>query len=32
MLTEYEIEKLTLVDLFPQTYHMETVAELKRRE
>ncbi len=31
MLGDYEIEKLTLVDLFPQTYHMETVAELRRR-
>jgi 23S rRNA (uracil1939-C5)-methyltransferase len=31
MLGEYEIEKLTLVDLFPQTYHMETVAKLRRR-
>jgi 23S rRNA (uracil1939-C5)-methyltransferase len=30
-LSDYEIEKLTLVDLFPQTYHMETVAHLKRK-
>lgn len=30
-LKDYEIEKLTLVDLFPQTYHMETVAHLRRR-
>ncbi|MGH9593830.1 MAG: class I SAM-dependent RNA methyltransferase, partial [Bryobacteraceae bacterium] len=30
-LTGYEIELLTLVDLFPQTYHLETVAHLKRR-
>lgn len=30
-LKEYEIEKLTLVDLFPQTYHMETVAHLRRK-
>jgi 23S rRNA (uracil1939-C5)-methyltransferase len=30
-LKDYEIEKLTLVDLFPQTYHMETVAHLTRR-
>jgi 23S rRNA (uracil1939-C5)-methyltransferase len=29
-LKDYEIEKLTLVDLFPQTYHMETVAHLRR--
>ncbi len=27
-LSKYKIERLTLVDLFPQTYHMETVAEL----
>jgi 23S rRNA (uracil1939-C5)-methyltransferase len=25
-LTGYEIESLTLIDLFPQTYHLETVA------
>jgi 23S rRNA (uracil1939-C5)-methyltransferase len=30
-LKDYEIEKLTLVDLFPQTYHMETIAHLRRR-
>ena len=30
-LTGYEIESLTLVDLFPQTYHLETIAQLKRR-
>ena len=30
-LKDYEIEKLILVDLFPQTYHMETVAHLRRR-
>jgi 23S rRNA (uracil1939-C5)-methyltransferase len=24
----YRIEKLTLVDLFPQTFHLETVVEL----
>jgi 23S rRNA (uracil1939-C5)-methyltransferase len=27
---EYKIESLTLVDLFPQTYHMETVVKLAR--
>lgn len=27
---EYKIEALTLVDLFPQTYHMETVVHLSR--
>jgi len=27
---EYKIEALTLVDLFPQTYHMETVVQLVR--
>jgi 23S rRNA (uracil1939-C5)-methyltransferase len=26
----YEIESLTLADLFPQTYHLETVVELRR--
>ena len=30
-LTDYQIDKLTLVDLFPQTYHMETVVQLSRR-
>ncbi len=30
-LKDYEIEKLILVDLFPQTYHMETIAHLRRR-
>jgi 23S rRNA (uracil1939-C5)-methyltransferase len=27
----YEIEKMTMVDLFPQTYHLESVTQLKRR-
>jgi 23S rRNA (uracil1939-C5)-methyltransferase len=27
----YRIEKMTLVDLFPQTYHMETVVRLVRK-
>lgn len=27
---EYEIESMTLVDLFPQTYHLETVVQLRR--
>jgi 23S rRNA (uracil1939-C5)-methyltransferase len=26
----YSIERLTLVDLFPQTYHLETIAHLRR--
>jgi 23S rRNA (uracil1939-C5)-methyltransferase len=29
-LTSYRIERLTLVDLFPQTYHQETIAQLVR--
>jgi 23S rRNA (uracil1939-C5)-methyltransferase len=29
-LTGYQIESLTMVDLFPQTYHLETVAQLRR--
>ncbi|MGO8757174.1 MAG: 23S rRNA (uracil(1939)-C(5))-methyltransferase RlmD [Terracidiphilus sp.] len=28
---EYEIDRVTLVDLFPQTFHVETVTELRRR-
>jgi 23S rRNA (uracil1939-C5)-methyltransferase len=31
MLATYEIERLALVDLFPQTYHFETVAHLRRK-
>ena len=30
-LISYSIDKLTLVDLFPQTYHLETVAHLSLR-
>ena len=30
-LPQYEITELTMVDLFPQTYHIETVAKLKKR-
>ncbi|MGC2660679.1 MAG: class I SAM-dependent RNA methyltransferase [Bryobacteraceae bacterium] len=30
LLPVYQIEKLTLVDLFPQTYHFETVVHLVR--
>ena len=30
-LPSYAIDKLTLVDLFPQTYHLETVVQLSRR-
>jgi 23S rRNA (uracil1939-C5)-methyltransferase len=29
-LTEYRLESLALVDLFPQTFHVETVAKLSR--
>ena len=29
-LSGYQIESLTMVDLFPQTYHLETVAQLRR--
>ena len=29
-LTGYQIESLTMVDLFPQTYHLETIARLRR--
>lgn len=28
----YEIESMTMVDLFPQTFHIETVARLVRKE
>jgi 23S rRNA (uracil1939-C5)-methyltransferase len=28
----YEIERLTMVDLFPQTFHIETIAALARRQ
>lgn len=27
----YEVEELTMVDLFPQTFHLETIARLKKR-
>jgi 23S rRNA (uracil1939-C5)-methyltransferase len=27
----YAIEQMTLVDLFPQTFHMETIVELRLR-
>jgi len=30
LLTAYRIERLALVDLFPQTYHFETVVHLRR--
>lgn len=29
-LSGYQIESLTLVDLFPQTFHLETIARLRR--
>jgi 23S rRNA (uracil1939-C5)-methyltransferase len=28
-LSNYRIEEMTLVDLFPQTYHLETVVSLR---
>ena len=28
----YEIERLTLIDLFPQTFHFETVVKLRRAQ
>jgi 23S rRNA (uracil1939-C5)-methyltransferase len=31
LLEVYEIERLTLVDLFPQTFHFETVVRLRKR-
>jgi len=31
-LSNYRIERLTLVDLFPQTYHLETIAQLVRAQ
>ena len=31
LLTSYDIDSLTLVDLFPQTYHLETIAKLRLR-
>ena len=29
-LTKYKIESLTMVDLFPQTFHLETIVQLRR--
>lgn len=29
--TAYEVERVALIDLFPQTFHMETVVHLRRR-
>jgi 23S rRNA (uracil1939-C5)-methyltransferase len=31
LLPAYEIERITLVDLFPQTFHIETIVHLRRR-
>ena len=28
--TSYRIEQMTLIDLFPQTFHLETIAQLLR--
>jgi 23S rRNA (uracil1939-C5)-methyltransferase len=32
LLPVYEIERITMVDLFPQTYHLETIVGLRLRE
>jgi 23S rRNA (uracil1939-C5)-methyltransferase len=32
LLANYRIERLTLIDLFPRTYHFETVVHLERTE
>lgn len=31
LLQDYELESLTMVDLFPQTFHLETVAKLRHK-
>jgi 23S rRNA (uracil1939-C5)-methyltransferase len=31
LLPVYEIERITLVDLFPQTFHLETIVRLRVR-
>jgi 23S rRNA (uracil1939-C5)-methyltransferase len=31
LLTTYELESITLIDLFPQTYHLETIVKLRAR-
>jgi 23S rRNA (uracil1939-C5)-methyltransferase len=31
-LKSYQIEQMTMVDLFPQTYHLETIVSLRRRQ
>lgn len=31
LLSGYDLTRLTLIDLFPQTYHFETVAHLRKR-
>lgn len=31
LLVSYEIERLTMVDLFPQTYHFESIVHLRRK-
>jgi 23S rRNA (uracil1939-C5)-methyltransferase len=30
--TEYQIERVVLLDLFPQTFHFETIVHLSRRQ
>ncbi len=31
LLASYEIERLTMIDLFPQTYHFESIVHLQRK-
>jgi 23S rRNA (uracil1939-C5)-methyltransferase len=31
LLSAYAVEKLTLIDLFPQTFHFETLVHLRRK-
>jgi 23S rRNA (uracil1939-C5)-methyltransferase len=31
LLSAYDVERIAMVDLFPQTMHMETIVKLTRR-